>query len=91
MHSIVLVDDHAVVRAGLTAVLGSAKDIPVVGEGSSGQDAIALAERVDTAVLMMDLSMGQMDGPTATLDIGANRGRAKIPHLTERSGHSYPG
>jgi len=64
--SVVLVDDHAVVRAGLKAVLGSAKDIQVIGEGSTGKDAISLAERLDPDVIVMDLSMGEMDGAEAT-------------------------
>ena len=45
--TVVLVDDHAVVRAGLKAVLGTAKDIKVIGEGSNGKDAISLAARLD--------------------------------------------
>jgi len=40
--TVVLVDDHNVVRAGLKAVLGAAKDIEVIGEGSTGKDAISL-------------------------------------------------
>ncbi len=86
---VVLVDDHAVVRAGLKAVLGSAKDIQVVGEGSSGKDAIALAERVDPDVIIMDLSMGEMDGATATRELVAKNVRAKILILTMHAEDSY--
>jgi DNA-binding NarL/FixJ family response regulator len=53
--TVVLVDDHAVVRAGLKAVLGTAKDIKVIGEGSTGKDAISLAARLDPDVIVMDL------------------------------------
>ena len=42
---VILADDHSVVRAGLRAVLGTAKDIEVVGEASSGREAVALVER----------------------------------------------
>ncbi len=66
---IVLVDDHAVVRAGLKAVLGTARDLMVVGEGSNGLEAIALAERLKPDVIVMDLSMDQMDGSNATREI----------------------
>jgi len=52
---VVLADDHAVVRAGVKAVLGSAKDIQIIGEGSSGRDAINLVERLKPDVLVMDL------------------------------------
>jgi DNA-binding NarL/FixJ family response regulator len=66
---VVLVDDHQIVRAGLKAVLATAKDITVVGEGGSGKDALALAERVDPHVIVMDLSMPDMDGLTATREL----------------------
>ncbi len=66
---VVLVDDHQIVRAGLKAVLSTAKDITVVGEGSNGKDALALAERVNPHVIVMDLSMPEMDGLTATREL----------------------
>ena len=66
---VILVDDHQIVRAGLKAVLATAKDIAVVGEGSTGKDALALAERVNPHVIVMDLSMPDMDGLTATREL----------------------
>ncbi len=66
---VVLVDDHQIVRAGLKAVLSTAKDITVVGEGSTGKDAIALADRLDPHVIVMDLSMPEMDGLSATREL----------------------
>ena len=63
---VILVDDHAVVRAGLKAILATAKDILVVGEGGSGREAIALAERLSPHVVVMDLSMPEVDGLAAT-------------------------
>ena len=66
---VVLVDDHQIVRAGLKAVLSTAKDITVVGEGSSGKDAMVLAERFDPHVIVMDLSMPEMDGLTALREL----------------------
>jgi DNA-binding NarL/FixJ family response regulator len=66
---VVLVDDHQIVRAGLKAVLSTAKDIAVVGDGGSGKDALALAERLDPHVIVMDLSMPDMDGLTATREL----------------------
>jgi DNA-binding NarL/FixJ family response regulator len=74
---VVLVDDHAIVRTGLKAVLATAKDIMVVGEGSSGRDALSLAERLDPDVLVMDLSMPDLDGVSATREIVA---AAKVRH-----------
>ena len=66
---VVLVDDHQIVRTGLKAVLSTAKDIAVVGEGGSGKDALAMAERLDPHVIVMDLSMPDMDGLTATREL----------------------
>jgi DNA-binding NarL/FixJ family response regulator len=66
---VILVDDHAVVRAGLKAILSTAKDIMVVGEGGSGREAIALAERLSPHVVVMDLSMPEVDGLAATREI----------------------
>lgn len=66
---VVLVDDHQIVRSGLKAVLSTAKDITVVGEGGTGKDALVLAERLDPHVIVMDLSMPDMDGLTATREL----------------------
>ena len=63
---VILVDDHQIVRSGLKAVLSTAKDIAVVGEGGTGTEALVLAERLDPHVIVMDLSMPDMDGLTAT-------------------------
>jgi DNA-binding NarL/FixJ family response regulator len=77
---VVLIDDHQIVRAGLKAVLSTAKDITVVGEGGTGKDAVALASRVDPHVIVMDLSMPDMDGLTATRELQkANALRTPTP------------
>jgi DNA-binding NarL/FixJ family response regulator len=77
---VVLVDDHQIVRSGLKAVLSTAKDITVVGEGGSGKDALVLADRLDPHVIVMDLSMPDMDGLTATRELQkANATRVQAP------------
>ncbi len=86
---VILVDDHAVVRAGVKAVLGSAKDIEVVGEASNGREGIALAERLDPDVVVMDLSMGEMDGITASVAMVEKKLRAKILILTMHAADAY--
>ncbi len=62
---VVLVDDHAVVRAGLKALLGSARDIAVVGEATNGREAVTVVEREKPDVVVMDLTMPGGDGATA--------------------------
>ncbi|MGW1668570.1 response regulator [Streptomyces sp. NPDC002324] len=64
---LLLCDDHAVVRAGLRALLSSADGIEVVGEAGTGEEALALAARLRPDVVLMDLQLGDgMDGVTAT-------------------------
>ena len=86
---IVLADDHAVVRAGLKAVLGTARDMQVVGEASNGLEAIALAERLTPDVIVMDLSMDQMDGSTATREIVAKGLSTRVLVLTMHAEEEY--
>jgi two-component system response regulator NreC len=82
---VVLADDHAVVRAGLKAVLGGAKDIQVVGEAGNGKDAIAMVDRLKPDVLVMDLTMPIVDGPEATKQLAATGSPVKILILTMHS------
>jgi len=64
---LLLCDDHAVVRAGLLALLSSTAGIEVVGEAGSGEEALAMAARVRPDVVLMDLQLGDgMDGVEAT-------------------------
>ncbi|MHC6219034.1 response regulator [Arthrobacter sp. MMS24-S77] len=61
--SVLLVDDHLVVRSGLKALLGTQPDIAVVAEAASGEEALAAAQQHPADVVMMDLAMGEgMDG-----------------------------
>jgi len=82
---VVLADDHTVVRAGLKAVLGGAKDIHVIGEVSNGRDAIAMVQRMNPEVLVMDLSMDPIDGAEATKQLVAAGPTTKILILTMHS------
>jgi len=86
---VILADDHAVVRAGVKAVLGAAKDIQVIGEASNGREAVSLAERVNPDVIVMDLSMGEMDGITATQEMIEKKIRGKILILTMHAEDAY--
>ena len=86
---VILADDHAVVRAGLKAVLGAAKDIQVVGEATNGRDAVAMAERFAPHVVVMDLSMPEMDGVEATKALAASRPDVRVLVLTMHSEDEY--
>ncbi len=63
---VMVVDDHAVVRSGLKAFLMVFDDLELVGEASSGGEAIQLAERIQPDVILMDLIMPDMDGAATT-------------------------
>lgn len=73
---VMLVDDHAVVRSGLSTFLMTCEDMELVGEGSSGKQAVEMCSRVQPDVVLMDLVMSGMDGATATRLI-----REKCPEI----------
>ena len=85
---VVLADDHAMVRSGLKAVLGSAKDIQVVGEAANGREALTLAERLRPDVVIMDLTMPELDGIGATKQLVA-QGGPKVLVLTMHQEEDY--
>jgi DNA-binding NarL/FixJ family response regulator len=66
---LVIADDHLVVRTGLRAMLGADPDFDVVGEATTGAQAIELADRLRPDVVLMDLRMPEVDGATATARI----------------------
>ncbi|HEY4658067.1 MAG TPA: response regulator transcription factor [Gemmatimonadaceae bacterium] len=86
---VILVDDHAVVRTGLKALLGKERDLDVVGEAANGADGIALAERLKPDVILMDLSMATMDGLEATKAIVAKKLPSRVLILTMHAEEEY--
>lgn len=79
MITVLLVDDEALVRAGLRMILETAGDIEVVGEAEDGRAALAAVARTDPDVVLMDVRMPGVDGLTAT---AALRGRQRVIVLT---------
>ena len=86
---VILADDHAVVRAGLRAVLSQAKDISVIGEATNGKEAVALVERFTPDVVIMDLTMPDMDGAAATKAILAKQTTTRVLVLTMHAEEEY--
>lgn len=79
---VMIVDDHAIVREGLTMLLGEESDIDVVGEARDGVEALANLARLQPDVVLMDLVMPQMDGITATAQIRQQRPNCQVLVLT---------
>jgi len=73
---VLLVDDHAVVRSGLSAFLMAFDELEIAGEASSGAEALHLCDQVHPDVVLMDMVMPEMDGATATRTI-----RQKYPEI----------
>jgi two-component system, NarL family, response regulator NreC len=86
---VVLVDDHAIVRTGLKAVLAETDEIEVVGEASGGNEALDLLRTVSADVVVMDISMSDGDGLTATRSITREHGAPRVLVLTMHAEEAY--
>jgi DNA-binding NarL/FixJ family response regulator len=79
---VLVVDDQAIVRDGLVTVLSLVPDLQVVGEASDGAEALAAVAREEPDVVLMDLRMPGVDGPTATARIAASHPSVAVLVLT---------
>jgi NarL family two-component system response regulator LiaR len=80
--TVLIADDHAIVRKGIRALLATEPDIEVIGEAEDGGQAIAEASRLQPNVILMDLVMPQVDGITAIHHIVAHLPQVRILVLT---------
>jgi DNA-binding NarL/FixJ family response regulator len=85
MIGVLVVDDHAMVRSGLTLLIDGAADLQVVGEAGDGRQAIELASGLAPDVVLMDLSMPVMDGVEATRELLKLRPESVVVVLTSFS------
>lgn len=79
---ILIVDDHAVLRAGLRALFTLQRDMEVVGEASEGEAAVELTEQLQPDVVLMDISLPGVGGVEATRRICHQKTRARVLMLT---------
>jgi len=85
---VLLVDDHAVVRSGLSTFIGASPDLKVVGEASSGREALQLCSECDPDVVLMDVMMPEMDGIEALRIIRQKHPTLQVLMLTSSSEES---
>jgi DNA-binding NarL/FixJ family response regulator len=85
MIRVLIAEDHALVRAGLTDLLENRADVEVVGEAANGEEAVARAVELQPDVVLMDLSMPELDGIEATRRIAAEVPKANVVVLTSFS------
>jgi NarL family two-component system response regulator LiaR len=79
---VMIVDDHAMVRRGLSTFLKVKPDLELVGEARSGKEALLVCEQIRPDVILMDLLMPEMDGMTATREIRERWPEIQIIALT---------
>jgi DNA-binding NarL/FixJ family response regulator len=85
MIRVLIVDDHHVVRAGLQQLVGAAGDMEVVGAAANGREALDLAESTSPDVVLMDLSMPELDGTATTRELLRRNAETRIVVLTSFS------
>ncbi|MEJ2322115.1 MAG: response regulator [Gammaproteobacteria bacterium] len=89
MISVLVIDDHQLVRNGLKKILESSGDIEVVGEGASGEEAIELARQYKPDVVLMDVNMPGIGGINAAKQIRRNQPNTQIIVVTAMSQEAF--
>lgn len=80
--TVAIVDDHPIVRAGMRAILDSASDIEIVGEGVNGSDALRLVDQLCPDVLALDVQLPDLNGLEVTRRLRANGSSTAVLILT---------
>ncbi|MCA9510456.1 MAG: response regulator transcription factor [Myxococcota bacterium] len=89
MTTIVVADDHKIVREGLVKLLESRGDLEVVGEASDGEEAVNMVLEKQPDVVLMDIWMPRLSGIDATRRIGKRGSEAKVLVLSMHESRSY--
>ena len=87
--TVLLADDHLIVREGLKKLLEAERDIEVVGEAANGRQAVELAVKLRPAVVVMDIAMPLLNGLEATRQIRQALPEAKVLILSAHSDDAY--
>jgi DNA-binding NarL/FixJ family response regulator len=87
--TVLIADDHAILREGIRALLKGSDDVEVVGEAVDGRDAVEKCVQLDPDVVLMDIAMPGLGGLEATLEIKRLGLRARILVLTQYEDREY--
>jgi DNA-binding NarL/FixJ family response regulator len=86
---VLVAEDHRIVRQGLCALLEREKDVQVVGQAANGREAVALASRLAPHVVIMDVSMPDLNGIEATRQIMASVPRTRVLGLSMHANRHF--
>ncbi len=88
--SVMLVDDHDLVRAGLRSIVDAQPDMEIVGEAASGEEAVRLAKALKPDVILMDLNLPGIGGIGATERIVRSKSRCRIVVVSAQTESPFP-
>ena len=86
---IILADDHKLMREGLKSLLNQQQDITVIGQADNGRDAVQMAEQMAADVVVMDVSMPDLNGIDATRQIVSRVPRTRVIGLSMHSDRQF--
>ncbi|MFT5904464.1 MAG: DNA-binding NarL/FixJ family response regulator [Cryomorphaceae bacterium] len=87
--TVLLADDHAMVRAGLHSLINTESDIEVIGEAENGREAVEMATSLNPDIIIMDIAMPTLNGFEATRQIIKSTPAAKIFILSAHGDDAY--
>jgi DNA-binding NarL/FixJ family response regulator len=87
--TLLLVDDHQIVRQGIWAILKTESDFRLVGEAADGQEAVRLAERLEPDVLVLDLMLPGLNGLEVARQVAKRSPKTRIVFLSMHSNEAY--